>query len=140
MDQRQVVRRLTDTKVMSDFMAFLLKQNILSLAIAVVVGTALNSLVKSVVDDFIMPIVGAALPAGEWQKATLDLGPVKFGIGNFASVFLNFLIVAFVAWRLAKIFIKESAAPATKSCTFCKMTMDPAATRCPHCTSQVAAA
>jgi large conductance mechanosensitive channel len=139
MDQRQVVRRLTDTKVMSDFMAFLLKQNILSLAIAVVVGTALNALVKAVVDDFIMPIVGAALPAGEWQKATLDLGPVKFGIGDFASVFLNFLIVAFVAWRLAKIFIKETAAPATKSCDYCRMTMDPAATRCPHCTSQIAA-
>ena len=139
MDQRQVVRRIADVKVMSDFMAFLLKQNILSLAIAVVVGTALNSLVKSVVDDFIMPIVGAALPAGEWQKATLDLGPVKFGIGNFASVFLNFLIVAFVAWRLAKLFIKETAAPATKTCEFCKMTADPAATRCPHCTSQLAA-
>jgi large conductance mechanosensitive channel len=139
MDQRQIVRRVTDMKVMSDFMAFLLKQNILSLAIAVVVGTALNSLVKSVVDDFIMPIVGAALPAGAWQTATLDVGPVKFGVGNFASVFLNFLIVAFVAWRLAKLFIKETAAPATKTCDFCRMTMDPIATRCPHCTSQLAA-
>ena len=139
MDQRQVVRRIADAKVMSDFMTFLLKQNILSLAIAVVVGTALNGLVKAVVDDFIMPIVGAALPAGEWQKATLDLGPVKFGIGDFASVFLNFLIVAFVAWRLARLFIKEAAAPATKTCDFCRMSMDPAATRCPHCTSQLTA-
>jgi large conductance mechanosensitive channel len=140
MDQRQVVRRLADVKVISGFKEFLLKQNILSLAIAVVVGTALNALVKSVVDDFIMPIVGAALPSGDWQKATLDLGPVKFGIGNFAAVFINFLIVAFVAWRIAKLFIKQAEPPATKTCEFCRMSMDPAATRCPHCTSQVAAA
>jgi large conductance mechanosensitive channel len=140
MDQRQMVRRLTDVKVMSDFKAFLLKQNILSLAIAVVVGTALNALVKSVVDDFIMPIVGVAIPGGEWQTAKLTIGPVQFGTGNFASVFLNFLIVAFVAWRLAKLFIKETAAPATKTCDFCRMSMDPIATRCPYCTSQVAAA
>jgi large conductance mechanosensitive channel len=125
--------------MLSEFKSFLIKQNVLALAIAVVIGTALNTLIKALVDDFIMPIVGAALPAGAWQTASLDVGPVKFGVGNFASVFLNFLIVAFVAWRLAKLFIKETAAPATKTCDFCRMTMDPIATRCPHCTSQIAA-
>jgi large conductance mechanosensitive channel len=138
MDQRQIIRRVTDTTVVSDFRAFLLKQNILSLAIAVVVGTALNALIKSVVDDFLMPIVGAALPSGDWQKATWSLGPVRFGVGNFLSVFINFLIVAFVAWRIAKIFITEATPPPTKTCDFCRMSIDLMATRCPHCTSQLA--
>jgi large conductance mechanosensitive channel len=128
--------------MISDFKAFLIKQNVLSLAIAVVVGTALNALVKSVVDDFIMPIVAAALPGGEWQKATLDLGPIKFGVGNFFATLLNFLIVGFVAWRIAKALIKPEAPPVsapTKDCQFCRMTIDKGASRCPHCTSALGA-
>ena len=57
--------------MLKEFKEFLLKQNIIALAIAVVVGTALNTLVKALVDDFIMPIVTAGLPGGDWQKATL---------------------------------------------------------------------
>ena len=59
-----------------------------------------------------------------------------------ASV-INFLIVGFVAWRLAKVFIKPepaAAAPATKDCPYCRMTIDAAASRCAHCTSQLSAA
>jgi large conductance mechanosensitive channel len=122
----------------NDFKAFLIKQNVLSLAIAVVVGVALNALVKAVVDDFIMPIVGVLTPSGAWQKATLDVGPLKFGVGDFASALLNFLIIGFVAWRLSKMFIKEAPKAATKTCPFCKMAdLDATATRCPHCTSTV---
>jgi large conductance mechanosensitive channel len=62
MDQRHIVRRVTDLKPVSDFKKFLLKQNILSLAIAVVVGAALGGLVKAMVDGFVMPIVGALTP------------------------------------------------------------------------------
>jgi large conductance mechanosensitive channel len=85
-----------------------------------------------------MPIVAAGTPAGDWQKATLDVGPVKFGVGDFASVLLNFLIVAFVVWRIAKMF-ERPAAPAAvaRTCQFCRMEIDAAATRCPHCTSQL---
>jgi large conductance mechanosensitive channel len=136
-EQRHGIRRLTDHPVMSGFKAFLVKQNILSLANAVVVGTALNGLVKAVVDDFIMPVVAAATPGGEWQKATWHVGPVQFGIGNFLSALLNFLIVAIVAWRIAKAFIKTATPAATKDCTFCLSKIDPRATRCPHCTSQL---
>lgn len=140
MEQRPIMRRVAEHPGVSGFRDFLLKQNIVSLAIAVVVGTALNTLVKAVVDDFIMPVVGAALPSGDWQKATWDVGPVKFGVGNFLSVLLNFLIVAFVAWRITKAFLKPAAPAPTKTCNYCRMTMDPAATRCPHCTSQLAPA
>jgi large conductance mechanosensitive channel len=139
MEPRLAVRRLTDNPVVSGFRDFLVKQNIIALALAVVVGAALNGLVKAVVDDFIMPVIGYAVPAGDWQKATWNIGPVKFGVGNFASAFINFLIIALVAWRIAKAFVKTVVPPPTKTCEFCRMAINPAATRCPHCTSQLAA-
>jgi large conductance mechanosensitive channel len=123
-----------------EFKDFLLKQNVVALAIAVVVGTALNALVKALVDDFIMPIIVAMGPGGEWQKATWDVGSVKFGIGDFFAAVINFIIIGFVAWRISKMFIKPEAVAPVKNCPYCRMSMDPAATRCPHCTSQLAQA
>ena len=122
-----------------EFKAWLLKQNVLALAIAVVVGGALGKLVTAVVDDFIMPIVAVLLPDGEWRQWETP-GPVAFKVGDFLSNVINFVIVGFVAWRIAKAFIKPeepAAAPATKQCPHCRMTIDAAATRCAHCTSQL---
>jgi large conductance mechanosensitive channel len=126
--------------MLKEFKDFLLKQNVVALAIAVVVGTALNTLVKAVVDDFIMPIVVAVGPGGDWQKATWTVGPVKFGIGDFIAAVINFLIIGLVAWRISRIFIKEVGEAPKKNCPYCRMSTDPAATRCPHCTSQLVAA
>ncbi|MGH7650353.1 MAG: MscL family protein [Gemmatimonadaceae bacterium] len=122
----------------TEFREFLLKQNVVALAIAVVVGTALNALVKAIVDDFIMPVIVAIGPGGEWQKATWTLGSVKFGVGDFASAVINFIIIGFVAWRISKIFIRPVAEPVKSLCQFCRMTIDPVASRCPYCTSEVA--
>ena len=126
--------------MLKEFKDFLLKQNIVALAIAVVVGTALNTLVKALVDDFIMPIIVAIGPGGEWQKATWNVGSVKFGIGDFMAAMINFLIIGLVAWRISKVFIKPAAEAPRKNCGFCKMSIDAAAIRCPHCTSQLAPA
>jgi large conductance mechanosensitive channel len=125
--------------MIKEFKEFLLKQNIVALAIAVVVGTALNTLVKALVDDFIMPIVAALGPGGEWQTATWDVGSVKFGVGDFLAALINFLIIGFVAWRISKIFIKPEAEAPMKDCPFCRMSIKAAATRCPNCTSQLTA-
>lgn len=124
--------------MLRDFRNFLLKDNFMALAIAVVLGGAIGKVVQAIVDDFIMPIVSVATPSGDWQKATLDVGSVKFGVGDFASVLLNFLIIGFVVWRLAKL-LEKPAPPAipTRQCPHCRMDIDPAATRCPHCTSQL---
>src|SRR2546421_11079947 len=93
--------------LLKDFRDFLLKQNVVALAIAVVVGTALNTLVKAVVDDFIMPLVAYVGPSGTaWKTATWDVGPFKFGVGDFLAALLNFIIVGFVAWRISRMFIK----------------------------------
>ena len=126
--------------MLKEFKEFLLKQNVVALAIAVVVGTALNTLVKAVVDDFIMPIIAAFGPGGDWQKATWSVGSVKFGIGDFIAAVINFVIIGFVAWRISKIFIKPAAEEPKRNCPFCRMSIDAAATRCPNCTSQLAPA
>jgi large conductance mechanosensitive channel len=127
-----------EAPVWREFKAFLLKQNVMALAVAVVLGAALTKVVDSVVADFIMPIVGAATPGGAWRTWTLDVGTVRFGVGNFINAVLNFLIVGFVAWRVTKLFIPPPATAAdaaTKACPFCRMTIDRAAGRCPYCTS-----
>jgi large conductance mechanosensitive channel len=121
----------------SEFKAFLLKENVLALAIAVVVGVALNKLVTAVVEDFIMPIVAVATPDPKLWQSAVTPGPIPFKIGDFGGALLNFVIIGFVAWRISKAFIRPTAVPVTKPCPFCKMTIDVAATRCAHCTSQL---
>ncbi len=120
-----------------EFKTFLIKQNVLALAIAVVIGTALNTLVKALVDDFIMPIVVAFGPGGEWQTATWDVGRVKFGVGDFLAALVNFIIIGFVAWRISKALIKPDPEIPKKDCPHCRMSVDAAATRCAFCTSDL---
>jgi large conductance mechanosensitive channel len=122
-----------------EFKTFLIKQNALALAIAFVLGAALNTVVQAIVNDLIMPVVGVITPKGDWQQAVFDVGPVHLKLGDLAGAVLNFIIIGFVAWRLSKVFTKPEPAPVTKNCPFCKLSMDPAATRCPHCTSAVPA-
>ena len=124
----------------TDFKAFLLKANVVALALAVIVGGAAGALVKAMTDDFLMPIIGAVLPDGDWRKYTVDVGSIKFGVGDFAGVFLNFAIISFVAWQLGKLFMKTElpvVPPPTKACPFCRTTIALDATRCPACTSQL---
>ena len=138
-----------------EFKAFLVKQNMLALALAFVVGAATNDVVKAIVDGFIMPIVGLATPGGEWRNWAVPLGdPVTAADGTvtqnalqfglFLSTLINFLIVAFVAWQITRWIIKpapaDEAKPATRACPYCKVEVDAAATRCAHCTSELAPA
>ena len=124
-------------RMVKEFKEFLLKQNVIALAIAVVIGTALNGVVKSLVDGFIMPIILVMQPGGDWQTAKWNVGPFEFGLGAFLAAVINFIIVGFVVWRISKIFIKDAP---KKDCPYCKMSMDAAATRCPNCTSQLSPA
>jgi large conductance mechanosensitive channel len=124
-----------------DFKKFLEKANVVGLALAVIVGGAAGAVVKSMTDDLLMPIIGAAIPGGAWREFVLNIGPIKFGIGAFAGAFLNFGIITFVAWQIGKAFMKPEPpappAPPTKTCNFCLSTIPQAATRCSQCTSQV---
>jgi len=124
----------------NEFKSFLIKQNVIALAIAVIVATALNALVKALVYDFIMPIVAAVLPNGDWQKATWTVGSIHFGVGDFLAVLINFIIIGLVAWRISKAFIRPKDDSTTVDCRFCRMKIDRSALRCPFCTSDLARA
>ncbi len=92
---------------MKEFIAFLKLYGVIGLAIAVIIGGKLGDFVKAFVDDLLMPIVGAVIPGGDWRAATLDLGPVKFGLGHFAGATIDFLIVAWVVFVISKKVLKE---------------------------------
>ena len=121
-----------------EFKQFLVKENVLALAIAVILGAALGKLVTAVVNDLLMPIIAAVMPAGDWRAYTLDVGPVSFLIGDLIGAIIDFLIIAFVVWRISKAFIRPAPAaekPATRECPYCRSMVDARATRCAHCTA-----
>lgn len=127
-----------------EFKSFLVKQNMLALALAVVVGTATNGVVQAIVDGFIMPIIGRITPGGGWMTWQFPLGPGPEAnpilLGAFLGRMLNFLIVAMLAWQITKWIIKPAPAgeaPATRPCPYCKVSIDATATRCAHCTSEI---
>lgn len=120
-----------------EFKAFLVSANVLALAIAVVIGAALAKVVASLVADFVMPIVAVAVPGGDWRTATWNVGPFKFLVGDFAGAVIDFLIIGFIVWRLSKLFIKTAPAVAVRTCPYCRVAIDEAASRCPHCTSDL---
>lgn len=123
-----------------EFKAFLIKENVLALALAVVIGAALAKVVSAFVADIIMPIVTFAVPAGAWRTAVWDIGSVRLSIGDFAGAIVDFLIIGFIVWRISKAFIKPAAASPVRNCPYCRMAIDEAATRCAYCTSQLSAA
>lgn len=120
-----------------DFKAFMIKQNAVALAIAVVVGSALDSVVKAIVDGLFMPLVAPlqAAAGGDYAKLTWGVGPFLLAPGLVLAALVNFAIVGVVAWRLSKLFIETPTSP-TKRCPMCfKNDLDARALRCPHCTS-----
>src|SRR3954471_1716277 len=128
----------------TEFKAFLLKQNILALALAVVIAEATNKLVQAVVNDFVMPVVTLALPdPTQWQKSVLTIGKLKLGWGDFLAVLINFFVIGFVCWRITKMLIKDpkvAAKAATKECPYCLQIIDARASRCQACTSDLSRA
>jgi large conductance mechanosensitive channel len=127
-----------------EFKAFLIKQNMLALAIAVVIGAATNDVVQGLVNDFIMPVINAVSPSKAWAELRFpSSGPVQFTYGHFLSVLMKFVIIGFVCWRLTLALIKtpkSESKPSTRECPFCRQTIDAPASRCAFCTSQLAAA
>jgi len=144
-----------------DFKAFVMRGNVMDLAIGVVIGAAFSTVVKSLVDDVIMPPIGLATggvdfrdkyvllqdgPAGgpyNSLAAAREAGAVTLNYGAFINNLITFLIVAVVVFMLVKAINRMYNRPAeptpdTLPCPFCTMTIARAATRCPNCTSAVA--
>ena len=93
-----------------EFRAFLFKHGVVGLAVAVVIGGAVSKLVSAVVADLIMPIIGAVTPSGDWRSAIIQVGNMKFGVGDFAGSFLDFLIISIVIFLIVKRLVKEEPA------------------------------
>ena len=90
-----------------EFMAFLKQYGVIGLAIAVVIGGKANTLVTSLVDGILMPIVTAFLPSGSWRTATFDVGAIHFLPGPVLGAALDFLIVAWLVFWFSKKVLKE---------------------------------
>ena len=126
--------------MVGEFKAFLLKTNALALAVGVIIGGALGTVVDSLVNDIIMPPVGLLLGGVDFSQLAINLnadGSAAIRWGAFVNAIIAFVIVAFVVWRISKMFIKEEVAAETKGCPFCFEANAPAATKCRACASSI---
>ena len=98
-----------------DFKAFVLKGNVLDLAIAVVLGGAFGAIVTSLVNDIIMPLVGIILGGIDFAALSIQVGSATVLYGKFIQAIVNFLIIAFVIFLVMRAMVKlkkqEAAAP-----------------------------
>lgn len=93
--------------LISEFKEFLYEYKVIPLAIAFIMGIAGTALVKSFVDNIVMPIITPFVPGGAWQTATVALGPIVLSWGAFLGELVNFIIIAFVVFIIAKKVMKE---------------------------------
>lgn len=149
-------------KFMQEFKAFVLRGNVMDMAVGVIIGGAFQGIVNSLVSDVIMPVVTRitggidfknwfiALDGSHYKTlaAAQEAGAATLNYGVFITAVIQFLIMAFVIFSLVKAMNKLAektmpkkdevpAAPATKVCPFCKSEIAAEATRCPHCTSEL---
>ena len=135
--------------MVGEFRAFLLKTNALALAVGVIIGTALGTVVNSLVNDIIMPPIGLLLGgvdfgslAFELKKASVDAAgevvpAVAIRYGAFINSIIAFVVIAFVVWRISKMFIKDEVPAEVKTCPFCMEANALGATKCRACASTI---
>ncbi len=90
-----------------EFLTFLKQYGVVGLAIAVIIGGKLNALVSSLVDGFLMPLITFFIPGGQWRTASLDIGPFHFLPGLIIGAAVDFVIVAYAVFVIAKMILKE---------------------------------
>ena len=120
-----------------EFKAFLQKYNVMALAIAFILGAAIGKVVTALVTDLIMPLIGMAVPSGEWRQITFQIGTGKFLIGDFIGAIVDFVIIAFVVFVIGKALVKPAPTPETKTCPECTEVIASAAKKCKYCCSAV---
>lgn len=144
--------------MLKDFKEFVMRGNVLDLAVAVIIGAAFGAIVTSVVNDIVMPPIGLVLGKVDFKDLFISLSGQPYptlaaakaaaapviAYGQFLNTVINFLIVAFAVFvvvrqasRLQRKPAEAPAAPATKDCAFCCTAIPIAARRCPNCTSQL---
>lgn len=132
-----------------EFKEFIMRGNVLDMAVGVIIGGAFTSIVTSLNEDLLTPVIGL-FGGTDFSYLTVALGTGEnapiLHYGNFITAVINFLITALVIFTIVKTINgvndklkkpEEEAAPTTKDCPYCKSKIDIAATRCPHCTSEL---
>jgi large conductance mechanosensitive channel len=142
----------------SDFKAFVMRGNVVDLAVGVIIGAAFGKIVSSMVDDVLMPPIGKALGHVDFSGLFVNLTDTPYATlaeakahnaatlnyGIFINTVINFLIVAFCVFVIIQIIHKWTSKPAppapatTKDCPQCAMSIPIAAKKCGHCTTQLA--
>ena len=145
--------------MLKEFKEFAIKGNAVDLAVGVIIGAAFGGIVNSLVKDILMPPVGLLIGGLDFSNKFLILkdapggtfntpgeaakaGAVTWNYGNFVTLVINFVIVAFCIFLVVKAMNKlkspsPTAAPVSKDCPACAMTIPIKATRCPHCTMEL---
>jgi len=144
--------------MLKEFKEFVMRGNVLDLAVAVVIGAAFGKIIASLVEDIIMPPIGLALGNVDFANLFISLsgkdypsvaaakaaGAATVNYGIFFNTIFNFLIVAFVIFLLIRSYSKmqkpaptPASAPTTKDCPYCLSAIPIKATRCAHCTSEL---
>jgi len=129
-----------------EFRAFLLKTNALALAIGVIIGGALGTVVNSLVEDIIMPPVGLLLGGVDFASLRLVIKEAVGGDpatevairwGSFVNAVIAFIVIALVVWWISRMFIKEETPEDVKDCPFCKEPNALDASKCRACASAI---
>jgi large conductance mechanosensitive channel len=144
--------------MLKEFKDFIMRGNVLDLAVGIVIGAAFTAIVTSFVNDVLMPPVGLLLGGVDFANlfialdgadyaslaAAQEAGAATLNYGLFINALINFLIVAFVIFQIVRAVNRMQQpeevveeAPSTKDCPFCKTTIALDASRCPNCTSQL---
>jgi len=133
--------------MLKGFRDFILRGNVMDLAVAVIIGGAFGKIVSSLVGDIINPLIGATLGKPNFGYIVLHMGSGNITIGNFINTVIEFLMVAAVVYFVFVLPMNKllarvkkpvaAAAPTTKPCPECLSEIPLAARRCAHCTQPV---
>jgi len=131
--------------MLKEFKEFVMRGNVLDLAVAVIIGGAFGKIVSSLVNDILMPLIGLVLGGINFSEMALTVGSAVVAWGAFVQAIVDFIIIAFVIFLIIKSANKTRkkeapappAEPTTKDCPYCFTTISIKATRCPNCTSEL---
>ncbi len=128
--------------MLKEFRAFVMRGNVLDLAVGVIIGGAFGKIVTSLVADILTPIIGLIMGGVDFSGLTLTVGRAKITYGIFLNNIIDFVIIAFVIFMIIKAANaarkpSPAAEPVTKECPYCFSTIPIKATRCPNCTSEI---
>jgi large conductance mechanosensitive channel len=145
--------------MLQEFKKFLMRGNVVELAVGLVIGAAFAAVVTSFVNDLLMPPIGMLLGRASFADLLISLdgrsfpsvaaakaaGAPTLNYGVFLTTILNFIIIGFAVFLVVRAVNRLAAPPAppppaaTRDCPYCAMAVSPRAVRCPHCTSELRA-